>query len=119
MPTRPPSTDGMSDGLYAGVSVMADMLFTTHFMVLIMLCVWRTPLWCPILFYAVFAPIEGAYLSSVLLKVPTGTLLNFPMEPLSPSASGQPCACAVALQAKSLTAKAPIWLRYTLRFCST
>ncbi|KAK9866820.1 hypothetical protein WJX84_006444 [Apatococcus fuscideae] len=55
-----------------GVSVMADMLFTTHFMVLIMLCVWRTPIWCPILFYAVFAPIEGAYLSSVLLKVPTG-----------------------------------------------
>ncbi|KAK9861228.1 hypothetical protein WJX84_010206, partial [Apatococcus fuscideae] len=55
-----------------GVSVMADMLFTTHFMVLIMLTVWRTPLWVPILFYAVFAPIEGAYLSSVLLKVPTG-----------------------------------------------
>ena len=56
----------------AGVSVMADMFSTTHFMVLIMLTVWRTPLWVPILFYAVFAPIEGAYLSSVLLKVPTG-----------------------------------------------
>lgn len=54
------------------MSVMADMLFTTHFMVLIMLTVWRTPVWVPILFYAVFAPIEGAYLSSVLLKVPTG-----------------------------------------------
>lgn len=62
---------------------MADMLFTTHFMVLIMLCVWRTPIWCPILFYAVFAPIEGAYLSSVLLKVPTGPHYSRDMSPPS------------------------------------
>lgn len=66
---------------------MADMLFTTHFMVLIMLTVWRTPVWCPILFYAVFAPIEGAYLSSVLLKVPTGM---FPPDGIPPSPSPEP-----------------------------
>lgn len=56
----------------AGLAVLADMLLTTHFMALVMLTIWRLPLILVAIFYCIFAPIEGTYLSSTLEKIPTG-----------------------------------------------
>lgn len=59
----------------AGVAVLADMLLTTHFMTLVLLTVWKVPLWVCLLFYIAFAPIEAAFWTSTLTKVPNGAFL--------------------------------------------
>lgn len=51
-----------------GVAVLADMLLTTHFMTLVLLTVWKLPLWICALFYIAFAPIEATFWSSTLTK---------------------------------------------------
>ncbi len=56
----------------AGLAVLADMLLTTHFMMLVMLTIWRLPLIAVVAFYFFFAPIEATYWSSTLEKIPTG-----------------------------------------------
>jgi K+ transporter len=56
----------------AGVAVLADMLLTTHFMTLVLLTVWKLPLWVCALFYIAFAPIEATFWSSTLIKIPNG-----------------------------------------------
>lgn len=58
--------------LVPGVAVLADMLLTTHFMTLVLLTVWKLPLWICALFYIAFAPIEATFWSSTLTKVPYG-----------------------------------------------
>ena len=55
-----------------GLAVLADMLLTTHFMMLVMLTIWRLPLIAVVAFYFFFAPIEATYWSSTLEKIPTG-----------------------------------------------
>ncbi|EIE24503.1 potassium transporter [Coccomyxa subellipsoidea C-169] len=55
-----------------GISVLADMFLTTHFMTLVLMTIWRLPLPLVVLWYCVFAPIEATYLSSALEKIPTG-----------------------------------------------
>jgi K+ transporter len=50
------------------------MLLTTHFMTLVILCVWRRPLYEGLLFYGTFLVVEGCYLSSTLEKIPKGTV---------------------------------------------
>ena len=57
---------------FAGLAVLADMLLTTHFMMLVMLTIWRLPLIAVVAFYFFFAPIEATYWSSTLEKIPTG-----------------------------------------------
>lgn len=57
---------------FAGLAVLADMFLTTHFMTLVLICIWRVPLPIVALWYFVFAPIEGTYLSATLEKIPTG-----------------------------------------------
>ena len=52
--------------------MLADMLLTTHFMMLVMLTIWRLPLIAVVAFYFFFAPIEATYWSSTLEKIPTG-----------------------------------------------
>lgn len=54
------------------MAVLADMLLTTHFMTLVMLTVWKMPLWLCAAFYIAFAPIEATFWSSTLTKVPYG-----------------------------------------------
>ena len=56
----------------SGLAVLADMLLTTHFMMLVMLTIWRLPLIAVVAFYFFFAPIEATYWSSTLEKIPTG-----------------------------------------------
>ena len=55
-----------------GLAVLADMLLTTHFMTLVLLTVWKLPLWLCAAFYIAFAPIEAAFWSSTLTKIPNG-----------------------------------------------
>lgn len=55
-----------------GLAVICDMALTTHFMLLILLTVWRAPLLPSIGFYLVFITIEATYLSSTATKIPTG-----------------------------------------------
>ncbi len=82
----------------AGVAVLADMLLTTHFMTLVLLTVWKLPLWVCALFYIAFAPIEATFWSSTLIKIPNGV-----------------ARCAALFVAfKRLTAEAMAWL-----YCST
>ncbi|KAK9819477.1 hypothetical protein WJX81_000858 [Elliptochloris bilobata] len=64
------TTDAL--GAAYGVAVLADMLLTTHFMTLVLLTVWKLPLWVCALFYIAFAPIEATFWSSTLTKVPYG-----------------------------------------------
>lgn len=52
--------------------MLADMLLTTHFMTLVLLTVWKLPLWVCAAFYIAFAPIEATFWSSTLTKVPYG-----------------------------------------------
>ena len=77
----------------AGIAVLADMFLTTHFMTLVLMTIWRLPLPLVVLWYCVFAPIEGTYLSSALEKIPTGGCM--------PSATHP---CAVHLEDKRGTA---------------
>ena len=58
--------------LVTGLAVLADMLLTTHFMTLVLLTVWKLPLWLCAAFYIAFAPIEAAFWSSTLTKIPNG-----------------------------------------------
>ena len=37
-----------------------DMILTTHFMVLVLLCVWQEPIYYIALFYLLIAPIEAS-----------------------------------------------------------
>lgn len=55
--------------LRAGIAVICDMLLTTHFMVLLMITVWRKHLIFPTAFYIAFACVELTYVSSALRKV--------------------------------------------------
>ena len=55
-----------------GLAVLADMLLTTHFMTLVLLTVWKLPLWVCAAFYIAFAPIEATFWSSTLTKIPNG-----------------------------------------------
>jgi len=82
----------------AGVAVLADMLLTTHFMTLVLLTVWKLPLWVCALFYIAFAPIEATFWSSTLIKIPNGVAR---------------CAALFAVF-RRLTAEAMAWLH-----CST
>ena len=52
--------------------MLADMLLTTHFMTLVLLTVWKLPLWVCAAFYIAFAPIEAAFWSSTITKIPNG-----------------------------------------------
>lgn len=56
----------------AGLSVVCDMLLTTHFMTLVQIIVWDLPIFFPICFYLVFGTIEALFLSSSIEKVPSG-----------------------------------------------
>lgn len=51
---------------------MSVMLITSCLMVLVMLMVWRTPVWVAALFFACFGCIEAVYLSATLYKVANG-----------------------------------------------
>ena len=52
--------------------MLADMLLTTHFLTMVMLTVWKLPLWVCAAFYIAFAPIEATFWSSTLTKIPNG-----------------------------------------------
>lgn len=53
----------------AGLAVVCDMLLTTSFLTLIMICVWRKNLILPIIFFTIFFFIETTFLSASTLKV--------------------------------------------------
>lgn len=59
-----------------GLAVLADMLLTTHFMTLVLLTVWKMPLWVCALFYIAFAPVEATFWSSTLTKISDGMFAN-------------------------------------------
>ncbi|KAK9819481.1 hypothetical protein WJX81_002292 [Elliptochloris bilobata] len=59
-------------GAAYGLAVLADMMLTTHFMTLVLLTVWKLPLWICAAFYLAFAPIEATFWSSTLTKIPNG-----------------------------------------------
>ncbi len=69
---KPQPIAAATRGGRAGVAVLADMLLTTHLMTLVLLTVWKKPLWVCALFYLAFAPIEATFWSSTLTKVPYG-----------------------------------------------
>ena len=56
----------------AGLAVVWDMLLTSHFLTLVMVLVWQTPVYLAACFYAIFATIEALYFSASAEKVPTG-----------------------------------------------
>ncbi|KAI5082921.1 hypothetical protein GOP47_0002664 [Adiantum capillus-veneris] len=60
-----------------GVAVIFVMLITTVLMCLVMLIIWRTPIWLVTLFLVVFGLIEGVYMSAVVTKIPQGGWLPF------------------------------------------
>ena len=64
--------------------MLADMLLTTHFMTLVLLTVWKLPLWVCAAFYIAFAPIEAAFWSSTLTKIPNGAQPCLPYTSSSP-----------------------------------
>jgi KUP system potassium uptake protein len=55
-----------------GLAVLFDMLITTHFFTMVLLCVWQVPVILPIAFYLVFATLEATFLSATAEKIPTG-----------------------------------------------
>ncbi|KAK9804738.1 hypothetical protein WJX72_002866 [[Myrmecia] bisecta] len=55
-----------------GLAVIVDMLFTTHFLTLVMLFVWRSNALGILAFYVIYAAIEGTFLSASVEKIPTG-----------------------------------------------
>ncbi|KAK6444848.1 hypothetical protein FP744_10001096 [Trichoderma asperellum] len=55
-----------------GVCVMAVTFITTCMVALVAILVWRLPFYIVIPFWLIFAALDGAYLSSVLQKVPKG-----------------------------------------------
>lgn len=64
------STDKLSDAY--GVAVMTVMTFTTLLTALVMLVAWDLHPVVVALFAIVFLPMEGAFLSASLVKVPSG-----------------------------------------------
>lgn len=48
------------------------MVLTTHFMALVILTVWRRPLYEGLTFYFFFLLVEGSFLSSTIEKIPKG-----------------------------------------------
>ena len=50
------------------------MVLTTHFMTLVILTVWRRPLYEGLAFYFFFLLVEGSFLSATLEKIPKGEL---------------------------------------------
>ncbi|KAK9823651.1 hypothetical protein WJX72_004427 [[Myrmecia] bisecta] len=55
-----------------GLAVIVDMLFTTHFLTLVMLFVWRSNAAGVLAFYLIYVAIEGTYLSASVEKIPKG-----------------------------------------------
>ncbi|GAQ92301.1 Potassium transporter family protein [Klebsormidium nitens] len=55
-----------------GLAVITDMVLTTHFMTLVILTVWRRPLYEGLVFYFFFLLVEGSFLSSTIEKIPKG-----------------------------------------------
>ncbi|KAK9810742.1 hypothetical protein WJX73_004336 [Symbiochloris irregularis] len=55
-----------------GLSIVCDMILTTHFTALVLLCVKQKPLWVIIPFYVFYVVLEGMFLSSLTLKIPKG-----------------------------------------------
>lgn len=56
----------------AGVAVMTVMTFTTLLVCLVMLMTWNLHPLLVALFVIVYLPLEGAFLSATLVKVPNG-----------------------------------------------
>ena len=73
-PHRSVLNEAKARRLVTGLAVLADMLLTTHFMTLVLLTVWKLPLWVCAAFYIAFAPIEATFWSSTLTKIPNGAL---------------------------------------------
>jgi KUP system potassium uptake protein len=58
--------------LVSGLAVIWDMLLTSHFVTLVIITVWRLPVIFALGYFLIFATVEATYLSSAVVKIPTG-----------------------------------------------
>ena len=59
-------------GLAFGLAVNCDFILTSIFLTMVMLTVWRTNVFVPVVYFAIFGTIEITFLSSSIMKIPTG-----------------------------------------------
>ncbi|KAG9443984.1 hypothetical protein H6P81_015324 [Aristolochia fimbriata] len=69
--------DSKDIGNAFGVVVTQVMLITTIMLTLVMIIIWKTPLFLACLYFTISIALEGAYTSSVFTKIPQGGWVTF------------------------------------------